>query len=256
MPPSQCGVWPAFWAYGSSWPDGGELDIIEGANDAHNNIISGHTSNGCSQDPPDAAFFTGEQRNDACAVDSNNIGCGFNPPETDVSSYGDGFNAMKGGVYAMLWDSDFIKIWHFARDSIPQDIGLKAPNPATWGLPQARFGGQACDVDSHWKNMSLVINTVSSSSHIQASDVRLLTPYRTFVAIMEMQSGVKVLAASMHPRAQSMLLTTLMPLPMCKSPPPVRFEPGRRQLLTLRIVTGISATSMSMLKETLLIPAA
>ena len=32
MPDSQCGSWPAFWAYGPDWPNNGEIDVIEGMN--------------------------------------------------------------------------------------------------------------------------------------------------------------------------------------------------------------------------------
>ncbi|KAK0391161.1 hypothetical protein NLU13_0662 [Sarocladium strictum] len=156
MPPSQCGLWPAFWMYGSDWPYGGELDIIEGANTAHRNIISAHTTDGCFQD--ETSLFIGEQRNTDCAVGTKNIGCGFNPPVADASSYGDAFNAAGGGVYAVQWDSERIKVWHFPRGAIPADIDAKNPQPAGWGLPQAVFGGQKCDVDSYFKNMSIVIN--------------------------------------------------------------------------------------------------
>lgn len=90
-----------------------------------------------------------------------NIGCGFSPPASDTSSYGDGFNAVNGGVYAMQWDSAHIKIWHFARDEIPRDVQRKRPDPRGWKQPQAVFGGSSCDVRSFFKDMSLVINIVS-----------------------------------------------------------------------------------------------
>lgn len=163
MPPSQCGLWPAFWSYGANWPSGGEIDIIEGADTATSNIMSAHTSNGCSLDASvEAAEYAGARRNTECGVGDMNIGCGYNPPANDTSSYGDGFNAVNGGVYAMQWDSELISLWHFARGAIPSDIDAKKPNPANWGRPQAVFGGPSCDVDSYWKDMKLVINTVSA----------------------------------------------------------------------------------------------
>lgn len=128
---------------------------------AYSNIISAHTSDGCFLDPATEGLFTGERRNLDCAIGTMNVGCGYNPPASDVSSYGDGFNAANGGVYAMEWDSDYIKVWHFPRGSIPSDIDAKKPEPQGWGLPQALFGGSACDVDSYFKNMNIVINIVS-----------------------------------------------------------------------------------------------
>ena len=181
MPPSQCGLWPAckshflpysglpetidtnqdtVWSYGTNWPHGGEIDIIEGVNTAHQNIISAHTADGCTQSQSLKGSFSGVQRNVDCAIGSANIGCGFSPPANDTSSYGDGFNAVNGGVYAMQWKSDDIKIWHFERDRIPADIELKKPDPQGWKLPDAVFGGSSCDVRSFFKDMSLVINIV------------------------------------------------------------------------------------------------
>lgn len=70
-------------------------------------------------------------------------------------------------MYAMEWDAEDIKIWHFPRSAIPIDISLApitAPNPSSWGPPQAVFGGSSCNVDSYFYNMSLVINTVSKKA--------------------------------------------------------------------------------------------
>ncbi|KAK1252871.1 hypothetical protein MKX08_004058 [Trichoderma sp. CBMAI-0020] len=158
MPPSHCGLWPAFWSYGDNWPYDGEIDIIEGVNMAHNNIISAHTADGCTQDSSINGLYSGQQLNTQCAVGTDNIGCGFNPSPDDVSSYGDGFNAAHGGVYAMEWNEEHIRIWHFARGSIPRDIENKEPDPERWGQPVAIFGGSSCDVDTYFKNMRLVLN--------------------------------------------------------------------------------------------------
>ncbi|OAA32150.1 glycoside hydrolase family 16 protein [Moelleriella libera RCEF 2490] len=158
MPPSQCGLWPAFWSYGPNWPYGGEIDIIEGANDQYLNVISAHTATGCRISDDVHSQSTGFMRASNCDVGTDNIGCGYDSPTNDTAAYGDGFNAAKGGVYAMEWDSDFIKVWHFTRGQIPRDISNKKPNPATWGAPEAVFGGSSCKVDDFFKDMNLVIN--------------------------------------------------------------------------------------------------
>ncbi|CAJ0549326.1 Ff.00g029390.m01.CDS01 [Fusarium sp. VM40] len=158
MPISQCGTWPAFWAYGANWPMGGEVDILEGANLAYTNIMSAHTAEGCMLDPADSSLFSGERLGLDCGVGSDNVGCGFRPPESDTSSYGDAFNAIGGGVYAMEWDSEYISIWHFPRGAIPSDIEAKRPDPRRWGIPQSLFGGSKCNVDDYFNDMRIVLN--------------------------------------------------------------------------------------------------
>ncbi|KAI3322189.1 concanavalin A-like lectin/glucanase domain-containing protein [Xylariaceae sp. AK1471] len=164
MPGSTCGTWPAFWALnneenGVFWPKGGELDIIEGANTAQRNLFSAHTTPGCQVS---STGFTGAQGPTDCSLSPENIGCNYAAPTSDTATYGDAFNAEGGGIYALEWDSKEIKIWHFPRSAIPDDINLApiiTPDPATWGPPQALFGGSRCEADSYFFNMSLVINT-------------------------------------------------------------------------------------------------
>ncbi|RCI14062.1 hypothetical protein L249_8055 [Ophiocordyceps polyrhachis-furcata BCC 54312] len=158
MPPSQCGLWPAFWAYGSQWPKGGEVDIIEGVNTLHRNAVTAHTAEGCILESSPDSPYSGTMSGTRCAVGNQNIGCGFSSPPNVTTSYGDGFNAANGGVYAMLWDSSHIKVWHFPRSEIPGDIEAKRPDPQLWKPPVAVFGGSKCAVDSFFKNMKLVIN--------------------------------------------------------------------------------------------------
>ncbi|KAI0447807.1 glycoside hydrolase family 16 protein [Xylaria telfairii] len=164
MPSSTCGTWPAFWAFnneenGSLWPTGGEVDIIEGVNTVQRNLFSAHTTPGC-QAP--RAGFTGVQGATDCSPGPDNIGCNYAATVSDSTTYGDAFNAEGGGVYALEWDSYNIKIWHFPRTAIPNDISrapMIKPDPTRWGPPQALFGGTGCEADSHFFNMSLVINT-------------------------------------------------------------------------------------------------
>ncbi|KAI1185740.1 concanavalin A-like lectin/glucanase domain-containing protein [Nemania serpens] len=164
MPSSTCGTWPAFWAFnnienGSFWPTGGEINIIEGANTAQRNLFSAHTTAGCQAL---RTGFTGAQGPTDCSLRSDNVGCNYATPTSDSSTYGDAFNAEGGGVYVLEWDNKDIKIWHFPRTAIPDDINLApltTPNPAGWGPPHALFGGSTCEADSHFFNLSLVINT-------------------------------------------------------------------------------------------------
>lgn len=173
-------MWPAFWTYGANWPAGGEVDIIEGVNTMHQNTISAHTVDRCSLSSSLKAASSGTMFHTDCAVGNDNIGCGFAPAANDPSSYGDGINAVDGGVYAMQRDSKYIKVWHFARGEISGDIEAKRPDSGLWKLPDAVFGGSSCDVDSFFKGMNLVINinfavtgaTPSGASRISATTLR------------------------------------------------------------------------------------
>lgn len=67
----------------------------------------------------------------------------------------------------MDWTSDSIRIWHFPRNKIPQNIVDKKPDPSTWGAPQALFGDSSdpdsCDIGASFYNMSIVLDIVSRS---------------------------------------------------------------------------------------------
>ncbi|ORY65499.1 uncharacterized protein BCR38DRAFT_484914 [Pseudomassariella vexata] len=120
------------------------------------NLFSAHTLSGCTAP---SSVFSGEQGPTNCGPGNNNAGCNYASLGND-SSYGDAFNVEGGGVYALEWNSDGLKIWHFTRSKLPGDIVFAPiihPDPSSWGPPQAFFGGSSCDTDSFF-NMSLVIN--------------------------------------------------------------------------------------------------
>ncbi|EXJ65059.1 hypothetical protein A1O7_01399 [Cladophialophora yegresii CBS 114405] len=158
---SGCSVWPAFWTLGSgTWPYNGEIDIIEGANNQANDLTSTHTGGSCmiAQSPLE---MTGTSNGNDCRYDvatgANAQGCGaFSKSSV---SYGAGFNSNKGGVYAMEWKSDAIKIWFFPRGSIPSDITSGNPDPSGWGLPDSIFNGPGCDIDANFADNRFIFDT-------------------------------------------------------------------------------------------------
>ena len=127
---SACGTWPAFWTANlNNWPVGGEIDIIEGVNQDLTNHVALHTSAGCTVS---GGAQTGNFDTTDCDANvDGNAGCGGY--SSSSSSYGDGFNKLGGGVYAMDWRAEGIRVWSFSRGNIPQDI--LAGNPTTDGWP-------------------------------------------------------------------------------------------------------------------------
>ncbi|KHN95158.1 Concanavalin A-like lectin/glucanase [Metarhizium album ARSEF 1941] len=157
MPGSICGAWPAFWMFGADWPNSGEIDILEGVNSQTQNAISLHTKAGCTMSNQGAIASTRLASAD-CGASGASSGCGQRT--ADSSNYGDGFNAIGGGVYATEWTSDHIAVWFFPRSKIPQDIASQNPNPGSWGAPTARFvGGNTCNIDGFFKNHQIVFDT-------------------------------------------------------------------------------------------------
>jgi hypothetical protein len=157
--PHGCSVWPAYWSVGPNWPNGGEIDILEGVHEQPTNQYTLHTSSGCEIDAEfNEKSVLSRIINDQCASSpQDNSGCAFLDRETQ--SYGKEFNLIAGGVFAHLWDSSGIKVWRFPRTAIPADITAKKPNPSTWGTPTALFPSTSCDVASHFSEHQLVINT-------------------------------------------------------------------------------------------------
>lgn len=86
------------------------------------------------------------------------------------TSYGTGFDARGGGVYATQWTSDFIKIWYFPYDQVPRDISVGNPNPAGWSPPAANFGG--CNFDNYIRNQQIIFDV---SRRNEVMERRVLT---------------------------------------------------------------------------------
>lgn len=156
--PAGCGTWPALWMLGDgNWPDAGEIDIIEGANDQANNYMTLHTSDvvgeECSlaetaeqTDDGSGALgllkkdYTGTVLGSSCAYNletNDNTGCQVHAPEgtssvfaaagqtikADVPTFGGSLNSAAGGTLAMQWTSTGIKIWFFGRTQAkPADV--------------------------------------------------------------------------------------------------------------------------------------
>ncbi|KAL8917798.1 MAG: hypothetical protein Q9172_005687 [Xanthocarpia lactea] len=156
-----CGSWPAAWLLSDSgkWPVGGEIDVFEGANDDKDNKMTLHTTPGCTIEKRE---FSGKIETPNCDVNAEgqgkNVGCGISPPVKNGQSFGQGMNKIGGGVYATVWTSSAISIYHFPRSLIPADISSGKPEPSKWGMPAAKFGA-GCKIDEHFHNLTIIFNT-------------------------------------------------------------------------------------------------
>jgi len=96
------------------------------------------------------------QSTNCYAYSNSNSGCQTVDPSQ--ASYGTEFNVLKGGIFAMMWADDGIRVWFFHRAAIPADILANAPQPNNWGTPTAYLGGTACDTNKFFYNHSIIFD--------------------------------------------------------------------------------------------------
>jgi len=155
--PWGCGIWPAWWTVGagSNWPEGGEIDIIEGVHDNEHNQVTWHTTPDCFIH--NTGNFSGTILGTTCES-NNTINNGCAVTDWSRASYGPSFDALGGGMYAMLWDETGIAVWYFYRNAIPTDLLEQNPQPTDWGEPSAFLSPDACDLTQHFFNHQIVFD--------------------------------------------------------------------------------------------------
>lgn len=115
------------------------------------------TTGNCTYDMGSALGFhsfdmSNYKRTETCDVyASDNEGC-------SSWDYEGPYASSSGGVYAMEWTSDYIRMWTWHPDQVPLDVRQEAPDPGNWGLPGMSVGGDFCDIDRAFKNQSIVFN--------------------------------------------------------------------------------------------------
>ncbi|KDN53615.1 glycoside hydrolase family 16 protein [Tilletiaria anomala UBC 951] len=159
--PFGCSIWPAFWGNGPDWPNGGEIDIIEGVNDGKVNQYTLHTSQGCTLDPN--SDFSGKQLSTNCyALAHQNAGCAIKDANVHGASYGSALNAANGGVFATRFDSTGVTIWFFNRNRIPDDVKAGQPDPDRWieqGLkPSAQYKSGTCTFKDYFYKINWIFD--------------------------------------------------------------------------------------------------
>ena len=89
---------------GPNWPNGGEIDIVEGVNDYSHNQATVHTDVGCTLPSSNSTTLSISGNivggTDCAALTTGNQGCGIRASTSNT--FGVGFNANGGGVYASM----------------------------------------------------------------------------------------------------------------------------------------------------------
>ncbi|ODN79371.1 hypothetical protein L202_03375 [Cryptococcus amylolentus CBS 6039] len=159
--PYGCSVWPAFWTQGANWPEGGEIDIMEGINNQTTNVIALHTSNTttCTVDSSSTSSFSGTVENNDCN-NSLNSGAGCTVKDGDEKSYGAGFAEAGGGVYVGEYAEDGIRVWFITRADVPESLTADASSldTSTLGTPVAEYLASTCEIDQAFSPQTLTIN--------------------------------------------------------------------------------------------------
>ncbi|KAI9060314.1 glycoside hydrolase family 16 protein [Trametes sanguinea] len=170
--PEGCGTWPAFWSLSQQgpWPQGGEIDIIEGVNQNKENLASLHTTPNCAMLPPRAMTGTATSTNCDASVNFNQ-GCGVSFAKP--ASYGSDFNSAGGGYYVLVRSkTDGVRVYFWTRDdpAVPPEVRNPSPYPDAfnpegmyptlfWGQPEADFPlNDQCDYASHFNAHSFVFD--------------------------------------------------------------------------------------------------
>ncbi|KAI1107119.1 hypothetical protein F4804DRAFT_298619 [Jackrogersella minutella] len=156
LPKPVCGSWPAFWFFGEPWPTKGEIDIYENWNDL---TFNRHTAHVNSPDVVGDCTLVSDDM--TSTIDSSNC-YDFSQGQYDyqgcsASEYSTNFGSSSGGIYAMEWTSDYLKIWDWSRTAAPADILNGNPSPSlAWGTPTYMI--QQCNIDEAFKDMNMVLN--------------------------------------------------------------------------------------------------
>ncbi|KIJ64383.1 glycoside hydrolase family 16 protein [Hydnomerulius pinastri MD-312] len=153
--PFGCSVWPSIWTKGAAWPNDGEIDIIEAVNLMNNNQMALHTQPGCSHTTP-------QNQVGSSILNDCSTGSGCTVAETKQNSYGSGFAAASGGVFAAQFDTSGIYIWFWSRADLPDSVKQAATSSiadtSSWGAPSAAYPSSSCDISKFFGAQQLVID--------------------------------------------------------------------------------------------------
>ena len=83
------------------------------------------------------SFEPGQPKNSGCQVE-----------DSSLPLRGPSFGQHGGGVYAVDWTTEAVRVWSFSRDQIPSDITYGNPQPEGWGKPVFMLKGHCVTADN------------------------------------------------------------------------------------------------------------
>jgi hypothetical protein len=142
------------------------IDILQTSSLVPQNLIALKTdpSQTCHFSAPSAGSTQPIDNQLGTSASSNcsdgTIGCEVQGLQGDV---GDGLNVGGGGIYAMAWEYDSIRIWRFFRKDVPKelnDTNTSVLDVERWDTPIANFWYNStddnCDILGIFRNQALV----------------------------------------------------------------------------------------------------
>ncbi|KAG9233715.1 glycoside hydrolase family 16 protein [Amylocarpus encephaloides] len=168
MPASICGTWPAFWTYSRvNYPAQGEIDILENIHEKTASLNVLHTSPGFSvagnniskQQTNNQTTYSCDDNATSSPYGTQALKQGCTGTNSDPNSFGSTLNAAGGGVFAMEWTSDVIRVWNFDPKKVPSDVTAGKPEPSGWGLPSFTTAQGTGKIDDHFKDHRIVFDT-------------------------------------------------------------------------------------------------
>ena len=132
---------------------------MEGANlNNIGNSVALHTTDGCNMGGVKRKQTGGAITSNCYNGTNDNAGCGvLGAPATSGAE----FNSRGGGLLALEWRDAGIRMWLFDRQLIPSDLSgssISSPTPNLWGTPYADFPNTGCNIGTHFKNNSIIVN--------------------------------------------------------------------------------------------------
>ncbi|KAM3501336.1 hypothetical protein MY10362_005625 [Beauveria mimosiformis] len=158
MPKPVCGAWPAYWTLGENWPLNGEIDMYEGWNLHAVNKPAIHTGpkrvvGQCYLDSSASAKIVSED----CDNEFQNNRNAWRGQGCQVEEVKDGiWGASDGGIQALEWTKDTIKLYTWPTGKEPENIDSKTPDTSSWGTPSVQLSSPGCDTSKAFGNQTIL----------------------------------------------------------------------------------------------------